>query len=116
MIIQVILISFSTLLLLYMLSSNSTAKISAYKKLALLVLVLAMIIFILYPDSLNFVANKVGIGRGADLLLYIMFCAFLLFVINVYVKFKQQQDTIYRLARKLSIIEASENEHNKKTR
>lgn len=68
----------------------------------------------MFPDSLNSLAQRVGVGRGADLILYVLFVAFIFFVLNVYIKFKQQQDTIFRLARKLALIEAGENEFNKK--
>jgi len=38
--------------------------------LLLLVLIAAAIVFILFPDITNQLANKLGVGRGADLVFY----------------------------------------------
>lgn len=112
MIIQILLIAFSLLAILYFLRNEGSMHIRAYKKLAFLAFVTAMVIFILSPETLNKVAEAVGVGRGADLLLYGFFFVFLLFAINVYTKFKKDEDTVYRLARKIALIEA---ERQKKT-
>lgn len=113
MIIQVLLIITSILILLYFLTNRNTMRIRAYKKIALLLFVVLMIIFVLYPESLNTIASKVGVGRGADLLLYIFFVAFIIFTINVYMKFKELQDKIYRLSRAIALIEANNDKKNK---
>lgn len=106
MIIQFILILLSVFILFYFLANRNSMQVRAYKKIALILLVCVMIVFILKPDSLNTIADWVGVGRGADLLLYTLFIAFILFCINVYMKFKEQQDKVYRLAREIALIEA----------
>lgn len=88
-------------------------RVRAYKKIALLLFVALMIIFVLYPELLNSIANKVGVGRGADLLLYLFFIAFVIFTINVYMKFKELQDKIHRLSRAIALIEAKNDKKNK---
>ena len=115
MIIQILLIAFSVLILFYFLTNHNSMQVRAYKKIALILFVFVMVAFIIYPESLNMIANWVGVGRGADLMLYMLFIAFIIFSINMYMKFKEQQDITYRLARKIALIEAKD-ENNKKTR
>ncbi len=110
MIIQFVLISLSIVILLYFLSNKSSIKVRAYKKIGMFLFMCAFIVFVLYPEMLNSIAKRLGVGRGADLLLYVFFVGFLLFAINVYIKFKEQQDLIYRLARQIAILEAQSNE------
>ena len=53
-------------------------------------------------------AVTVGIGRGADLLLYVLFTAFLFYVVSQYIKEQDSRDTLYRLARRVALIEAGQ--------
>ncbi len=106
MIIQVILIALTVLTIVYFLSNQNSMQMRAYKKLALLGFIILMLVFILSPESLNTIAHKVGVGRGADLLLYCLSLAFIVFTLNVYLKFKGQQDKTFRLARRIALLEA----------
>ncbi len=113
MIIQALLIVVSIFILFYFLTNRNTMQVRAYKKIALLLCVALMIVFVLYPEYLNTIANKVGVGRGADLLLYVFFVAFIIFSINVYLKFKELRDEIFRLSRTIALIEAKNDKKNK---
>lgn len=106
MIIQIALIVLSFFILAYFLMNSNSIRVRAYKKIAMLLFVMAMIGFVLFPESLNVIAKKVGVGRGADLMLYGLFVAFVIFVLNVYLKFKAQQAELYKLARKVALLEA----------
>src|SRR5687767_3649782 len=99
MIIQIFLAVFSIYILFYFLVNRRTVHVQAYKKLAFVGFTILMFVFILFPNALTEVANKIGIGRGADLLLYGVTLLFILFAINMYIKFKEQQETIHKLAR-----------------
>ncbi|BEP12677.1 hypothetical protein acdb102_09880 [Acidothermaceae bacterium B102] len=59
------------------------------------------------PGLTTDVANAVGVGRGADLLLYLLVIVFLFFALHVYVLFKKQERVIVRLARAMALQEAS---------
>ena len=74
----------------------------------LIFLALAMVIAVLFPEITNQIANFMGVGRGADLLLYILTLGFILYVINSYINSQDDQDKLYRLARKTALIEANE--------
>jgi hypothetical protein len=64
------------------------------------------VVAVVDPELTTTVANAVGVGRGADLLLYLMVIVFLFFALHVYVLFKKQERTIVRLARAIALQEA----------
>lgn len=108
MVIQIIVIVIAVLIALATLGNRRTYSGKAWKKIALILLVIGMIIAVIFPDLTNTLANSVGIGRGADLLLYGMTIAFILYVLNSYLHQQDQRDALYRLARKVAIIDANE--------
>ena len=88
------------------LSGRGTYAIKAWKKLALVLLVVVMIVAILMPDSVTMVANMVGVGRGTDLLVYVIFAVFLFYVLSQYVRAQDERDRTFRLARQVALIDA----------
>ena len=65
-----------------------------------------MIVAILMPDSVTMVANMVGVGRGTDLLVYVIFAVFLFYVLSQYVRAQDERDRTFRLARQVALIDA----------
>ena len=105
---QVALIAIAIIVVLTTLGSRSTHSGRAWKKIGLLLLALAMIVAVVFPNITNTLAALVGIGRGADLLLYATVAAFILYALNNYLHQQDQRDSIYRLARKVALLEAME--------
>jgi hypothetical protein len=67
---------------------------------------LAAVLAILFPQLLTVVANFFGIGRGADLLLYVSIIGALLFAVAT-VRAKARSDArITQLARSVALLEA----------
>ena len=60
----------------------------------------------LSPESTNQLAHALGIGRGADLLLYLTVVAFVFVSLNVYLKFRDLEHTMAQVARAVSILSA----------
>src|SRR5262249_32810356 len=60
-------------------------------------------VFILFPDVLTYVANLLGIGRGANLLLYLLALAFIAVSFLLYARIVQMQRQITLLIRHLAI-------------
>ena len=58
------------------------------------------------PEITNSLADLVGVGRGADLLLYVTVLGFLFVAVNTYLKFKDYDARLTRLARSLAIEQA----------
>lgn len=104
--IQILLIIAAALLGGYIFANLHTQKGRAWKRIILIIFIMAMIAAILLPDQTTRLAHLVGVGRGADLLLYGLAVAFVFFVFNVYIKFQQQRNQMYALARKVAIAEA----------
>ena len=104
--IQAGLIIVSIVAIMKALSGRGTYAIKAWKKLALVLLVVVMIVAILMPDLVTMVANIVGVGRGTDLLVYVIFAVFLFYVLSQYVRAQDERDRTFRLARQVALIDA----------
>jgi hypothetical protein len=105
---QLAIVLFAGFIIVVSLGSRSTHSGRAWKKMALVLLAVAMIIGVMFPGLTNDFAHIVGVGRGADLLLYATVVAFIGYVLNAYLHQQDQRDILYRLARKVAIIEANE--------
>jgi len=103
--IQVVLIAAFILLLLKFLANPNSYQIKAWKKIIGILFVFLAIMAVLFPDLLNHIAHFFGVGRGADLLLYLVTLAFIFVVFSQYVSSKQEQKRLVKLARKLALLE-----------
>lgn len=107
-ILQITVISVALGLMLFVLIGRQTHAAHAWKKIALCLLAVAMVVAVLFPNTTNQAAHLVGVGRGADLLLYMLALFFIGYVLNNYVHQKRDKDVVYRLARKVALIDANE--------
>lgn len=105
-VIQIILVTAVVALCAIVLVTRSGYAINAWKKLSLILLMVLMFVAIINPDFVTDIAHVVGIGRGADLVLYILFFAFLFYVLGQYIKAQKQRSQLHTLARKLALLEA----------
>lgn len=105
---QVVLVAGLVFIMFYLIRNRSKSQAKAYKKLLLLLFLCASVITILFPDSLTRLAQIFGIGRGADLLLYGVTLTVVFLLVNNYIKDREEQVEIYKIARRLAIIEANE--------
>ena len=113
MIIKYILIASLVILLILFLRGRRGSQWRAGKKVGLTVFIMAGLAAVVAPEQLNTIAHAVGVGRGADLLLYALTVTFVFATLNGYLK---QQDTdrrIAELAREIAIDRAqAEKERN----
>ncbi len=107
-IVQLIVILVAVGVLFVTLGGRQSYSSRAWKKIAIVLLAIAMVVAVLFPDTTNQIAHLVGIGRGADLLLYMLTLAFIGLVLNNYIHQQRDKDTVYRLARKVALLEANE--------
>lgn len=115
-IIQVVLIVVAVAIVVVTLGNRSTHSGKAWKKIALLLLAAGMVVVVLFPEITNQLAHAVGVGRGADLLLYATVAAFILYVLNDYLQQQDQRNTLHRLARKIALMEAAQSNGGPKKR
>jgi hypothetical protein len=69
---------------------------------------LAAGITILQPEVTNTVARFLGIGRGADLVLYVLALSFLVSLVYFYHKYRQLSSDLTEIVRSLAIRDADE--------
>ncbi|WP_217136069.1 DUF2304 domain-containing protein [Leucobacter chinensis] len=82
----------------------------AMKRLFALIAAAAAIVAILFPDLLTLIAHFLGIGRGADLLLYVFVIVSMLFAVST-MRAKARSDArVTELARSVALMEARLNE------
>ena len=105
---QLVIILVAIMILIVTLGRRSTHSGRAWKKIALILLALGMVLAVLFPELTNVVARLFGVGRGADLLLYATVIAFIGYVLNSYLHQQDERDALYRLARKVAILEAND--------
>lgn len=67
---------------------------------------LAAALSILFPDSLTRVADVVGVGRGADLLLYVLVVTFMLVTVVLFRRIGELERRYVELARTVAVREA----------
>lgn len=108
MIIKLFLITLILAIILITISQKQTQKVRAWKKIFFIMLLSISMLFIIFPDTTNKIANSMGVGRGADLILYFLAIGFLFMLFETQAKFQQQQDTTYKLARAIALNEAIE--------
>ena len=106
MIIQIILLSVTLALLVMFVRNWHTVEVRALKRLAFLGVIIVMAVAICFPGLTNRIAHWVGVGRGADLVLYLLFAAFVFVSVNTYFRFKNQETRFTELARAIAVRDA----------
>ena len=96
-----ILFAFSIILV-----NPGNLKIQASKKILGIIFVFLAIFFVLFPEKSNQLAHSLGVTRGADLLLYLVVLCFIFVTLSFYLHIKEQQNEIFKLARKIAILES----------
>ncbi|MEO6713326.1 MAG: DUF2304 domain-containing protein [Mycobacteriales bacterium] len=105
-IIQLLLVLGVALTVLSFLRNRNAMRFQAGKKLLFALFTLGCVASIVNPELLTRIANKVGVGRGADLVLYALVVAFAFVSLNTYLKFKDVEARMTLLARRLAIAQA----------
>jgi hypothetical protein len=104
--IQALLILAAVLLFILFLRRSQTARLQAFKRIGFLLFCAFGVLAVLKPDVMTWLANRVGVGRGTDLLLYMLTVIFGFFALNTYLRFKDTERRLTRLARAMAIRDA----------
>lgn len=105
MLVQGLLIVSFLLIAIKFLQSRNTSRTKAYKKVLLIFTLAFAIIVVIFPEISNTLAGLVGVGRGADLLLYALSVVVLFQLFNNYVKDREQEQKNVKIVRKIALIE-----------
>ena len=107
-IIQIVLITVIAAVGWMMLRSPGGARHQAGRRLVTMAFVVFAVVAVAIPSLTTEVAHFVGVGRGADLLLYALVAAFLLQILSAFRRHAAQERQMTQLARRLALHEAPE--------
>jgi small membrane protein len=110
-VIKILLIIGVVGLLLFLLRSHGTNRGGAYVKIGMAVFLAFAAYAVIRPDDVTWVAGLLGVGRGADLVLYVLVVGFGFFAISTYLRFKELELKYARLARAIALNEADQRDH-----
>lgn len=106
MLIKALLVLAAVLLFVLFLRRSQTARLQAFKRIGFLLFCLFGVLAVLNPDIMTWLAHGVGVGRGTDLLLYMLTVVFGFFSLNTYLRFRDTERRLTRLARAMAIRDA----------
>ena len=105
--IKVLLIVGVLSLLLLVLRSHGTSRGGAYVKIGMVAFLLFAGYAVLRPDDITWIAMRLGVGRGTDLVLYLLVVGFGFFAISTYLRFKEVELQYARLVRAVALADAA---------
>jgi len=77
--------------------------VSSFLKLAMYSVIAAGVYFVWFPEHATYLANRIGIGRGADLVFYTWIIFSLGVLINIHIKMRNTLALLTQLARHTAI-------------
>ncbi|MBT4153839.1 MAG: DUF2304 family protein [Candidatus Magasanikbacteria bacterium] len=102
-----ILFSLITVSALYLLvKKRSTAVISSKALVTWMLIWIAAEGIVLFPESSSYVASVLGIGRGADVVLYIAIVLLFLLMFRLYIKMEKVSREVTQIVRKQAVKDA----------
>ncbi|MBC3194400.1 DUF2304 domain-containing protein [Pseudonocardia sp. C8] len=105
-ILQIVLVAAALLALVYFVRSGQSVGIRASKRLAFGAFVVLNIYAVLRPDDVTVVARALGIGRGTDLIVYLLVVAFVFGMLNTYLRDREISQHLTNLARQIAVRDA----------
>jgi len=103
----IILIILSRVVLKY-----SKKEISRFEILFWVIFWIGILVVIIFPEITNFIANKVGIGRGADVAVYASILLIFYVIFKIYTRIDRIEKDMTKLVRKISIQEKNKKDLN----
>ncbi|WP_411101350.1 DUF2304 domain-containing protein [Streptomyces sp. cmx-4-9] len=105
--IQLLLIAGSVSMALMFIRNWDQAKTRAWKRIAFSVFIVVNVYAVLRPGDVNSLAHALGVGRGTDLVLYVMVMAMGFLTLNTFLRFRSLEKKITDLARTVAINEGA---------
>jgi hypothetical protein len=104
--IKLVLIAAITVVGLFALRGGTRAVHRVVWRGYVVLILLAAALSILFPDILTWVAQRLGVGRGADLLLYVLVVTFMLVSVILFRRLAALERKYVVLARTLAVNQA----------
>ena len=106
LLIQIILLLGAGALLVLFIRRWDAAHTRAWKRIGFFVFVVANMYAVLRPNDVTWVAHRVGVGRGTDLVLYLLVVGVSFFALNTYMRFRSLERKVTDLARTVALRDA----------
>lgn len=103
---QWILLGALLLVAVYLLKARQSPSHRAIRRLVILAVLVLGAIAVIFPWTTNLVAALVGVGRGADLVLYFFIVFVLFYIVHQYRRQIWQERIMTDLARSITLIQA----------
>lgn len=103
---QILALAVLALLVAFFIINRGTARSSAGVKLLFLAFIVFGVYAMLRQGDVTWVANKLGITRGLDLVLFVLVFAFAFTTISTYLRFRDLEIRYARLARAIALRDA----------
>ncbi len=78
----------------------------AFDSMLLLLLVTVAVVFVLFPEFTSMLANRLGVGRGADLVLYLCIVTVWFVILKLYIKLRALEQKLTEITRQKAIENA----------
>lgn len=104
--IKVLLLLAGAVLVAFFVANRRKARAKAGVKIGFVLFVVFMVYAVIRPDDLTWVANRLGVQRGTDLVLYALVMAFAFVTVSTWVRFREQELRYARLARTIALADA----------
>ena len=104
--IKVLLLLAGAVLVAFFVATRRKARAKAGVKIGFVLFVVFMVYAVIRPDDLTWVANRLGVQRGTDLVLYALVMGFAFVTVSTWVRFREQELRYARLARTIALADA----------
>ncbi|MFF8771540.1 DUF2304 domain-containing protein [Kitasatospora sp. NPDC015120] len=101
--IQLLLMVGTGVLVLAFVRRWDAAHTRAWKRMAFFAFVVANVYAVLRPQDVTWIANKLGVGRGTDLVLYLLVVAMAFMTLNTFMRFRSLEKKLTDLARTVAV-------------
>ena len=105
-VIQVLLLVAVAVVAILLTRSTANARHQAIRRILLVGFVALAALSVIFPDWLTWLARRVGVGRGADLLLYALAIAFLSYIATSFRRLGELDRKLTLLTRELALTRA----------
>ena len=103
MVIQIILLLAAAAVFGVFIRNSHSVRSQAFKRISFVIFLIMNFDAVLRPGDTTWLAHKVGVGRGTDLLLYLLVIAFAFFAVNTYLRFHTLERRFTDLARSIAL-------------
>jgi small membrane protein len=113
MLIQFILVAVIVLIVLRLIYQLKNKAIGLWQFFSWLVIWILAIAVIWYPSITTYIATRVGVGRGVDLVTYVSIIVIFYLMFRLLLKIEKIEKKMTKLVRKDALKNVSQNEKNK---